>query len=121
NGVVWTSRYEKNLIEHTTFAARLEYRETALREIPLAMTYALYATVAGMSGMGDVFTLATGKDIFGKPVPEWQRLLSAVGIASSNILSFTMPHVMTPPSLQAFNPAQLSGRAMRAGQRARLK
>ena len=120
-GVVWTSRYEMNRIENTVVQARINYRETALKEIPLAMTFALYSTVMGMSGFGDVYTLRTGEDIFGKKVPGWQRIMAAVGIASSNLLSFTAPHVMTPPTMQGYNPAQLSGRAMRSGANMRLK
>ncbi len=121
DGVVWTSRYEMNLIQNKVINARIDYRETALKELPLAMTMALYTTVMGMSGFGDIYTLRTGEDIFGKPAPGWARIQAAIGLVSSNLLTFTAPHVMTPPSLKAFNSSHLSGRAMRSGARMRYK
>lgn len=121
NGVVWTSRYEMDQIQRAITTSRVNYRETALKELPLAMTMAMYTTVMGMSGVGDIYTLRTGKDIFGKPAPGWARIQAAIGLVSSNLLTFTAPHVMTPPSLKAFNSSQLSGRAMRSGARMRYK
>lgn len=121
NGVVWTSQYEMKRIEDTVVRARVNYRDTALTELPRAMTFALYTTVMGMTGAGDAYTLSTGKDIFGKPVPAWQRVMSAISLVSSTTLTFTAPHVMTPPTMSGFNPSQLSGRIMRLGARQRLK
>ncbi|TAL33986.1 MAG: hypothetical protein EPN97_08780 [Alphaproteobacteria bacterium] len=121
DGVVWTSGYERYLIQNTVVSSRVTYRETALNELPKAITFAMYEIVAGMSGVGDIYTMRTGKDIFGKPVPMWQRIMAGVSLASSNILTFTAPHVMSGPEFKGFNPAQLSRRAMRSGARMRLK
>lgn len=119
-GVVWMTPFEKITTEAIVIKARSDYRDIALDELPRAITFALYATVAGLSGMGDLYTIRTGEDIFGKKVPGWQRIMSAISFVSGQVISFSAPHLMTPPTMKAFNPAQQSGRAMRAGIRAKL-
>ncbi len=119
-GVVWMTPLEKITVEKMVVQARSDYRDIALDELPRAITFALYATVAGLSGAGDLYTIRTGEDIFGKKVPGWQRIMSAVSLVSGQVITFSAPHLMTPPTMKAFNPAQQSGRAMRAGVRAKL-
>lgn len=121
DGVIWTSYYERAKIMYAMNNARKEYRNEALNEIPQAFAFALYSGVAAVSSAGDVYTLITGDNIFGKKAKGWERIMSAVGLAGMPVLTIAGPRIATMPTLKSFGYGGLSRRASSSMKSARIK
>ncbi len=120
DGALWTHPYEMALIIRSAEIMRDKTRQDAYDELPLAAAYALYTGIAAASNVDSGMTVYTffysmyenkmkkdkfdgvGRNIMGKKVQDWEVGTAAVGFTAGNVLSFSLPQVMTGPS--ATNP-----------------
>lgn len=131
DGALWTSPYERAVIEKTALSARDRFREEVYDELPLAFAYAIYSGIAMASEMDNAVTVytffysmyenwwyrdkfnGTGINIMGKKVHDAEVLQSALALGTSGVHAFALPVARAPNTPQARAHKQPSNFAKR--------
>lgn len=84
-GFLWTSHDEAEVLG-VMATTRKEYRDQAMVDIGVAFTMGMYTGVVAASGVGEIYTIRTGEDIYGRKVTGFERFMTAVGLVSGGIV-----------------------------------
>jgi hypothetical protein len=93
--IPWTSA-EETAVEGVIYDAKKETYASVMDSYGKAVTYGLYAgvtnapVVPAVGSVANIFSLATGRDIFNQPLPPYGRLLLATNIALNLFVNAAM-------------------------------
>ena len=122
--VVWTSQYERALIRSAVDRAEKEARDDAVKELPLAIAYAMYTGIASASNADAAYLWIFGEDLQGKKAGYGERLGGAASLFLGQLVSMKMPTMMTMPNTNIKTvgmPKRLSAKSARIGRRVHFK
>lgn len=84
--IAWTSPTEQQQVEDSIRGTTRRLRDELIKEGYKNLSFGMYQGFVSATGTEDAYILLAGKDAFGKKVPSWQRITSAVGLASGVVL-----------------------------------
>ncbi|MEW6665954.1 MAG: hypothetical protein AB1512_12130 [Thermodesulfobacteriota bacterium] len=92
--IVWTSETEKQKVLEALRSTSRSLRNELVEQTFKNLSFGMYQGLVATTGTEDVYLLMTGRDAFGRRVPDWQRLQAAIGLGSSVVLKLSAPRAL---------------------------
>ena len=119
--IVWTSKAEEQQVEKALYRTSIDARKEIMEVIYKDLSFGMYQGITSTTGTDSVYLVATGTDTFGRKVPTWQRVQSAIGLGSGAILSVTGANVVknfaTKPQLKRISNPYSSSKALKSSKK----
>lgn len=91
--VVWTGEAERFFVRKTLRHTSAQLLGKVVRTAVDKFAFGLWDGYVGSTAAGNLYLVVSGKDHFGRPVPTWERVITAVGLASEAVLEIASPSV----------------------------